>query len=137
MRGLPYKWALGIATAVATLIAAAMISHAMGHDDPVYMVRAAIAPGALIAFAQLALAGPPLARLVTGKGPLDWPQAALLGMLIAALPAVIALGVLGPLRSVFGEALELRAWGVAVAALALSGIVGGLVFRALHGAGAR
>ncbi|MEP9361024.1 hypothetical protein [Sphingomonas sp. KR3-1] len=124
-----------LATAAASIVAAIMMVFALGQDDPAYILRWAISPIGLIAFPQMVLAGPPIAKWVFGRTPLNWANAATLGLLVGGLPSAIVLVVLAPLRAAFGHPLPLLDWTASVIGLGLAGMVGGLIFRALVGEG--
>jgi hypothetical protein len=122
-----------IAALVAALIGSAIY---LGFNDrltPRTLLGLMLAAGLPISLALTGLAGPPLARLIVGRHALDWPGAALLGIAVAVVPATIILLAVVPLRVSIGEPMELRGWLGGLGVLAVSGCIGGLTFRWLHG----
>lgn len=104
----------------ATLTFRTLIATTLGGGWPISLVLAG-------------LAGPTLAKMIIGRAPLDWAGAALLGVAISVVPAVLILVTVVPIRVYAGEPMELRGWLGGLVALAVSGCVGGLAFRWLHG----
>ncbi|MCW3847309.1 hypothetical protein OF829_08650 [Sphingomonas sp. LB-2] len=85
----------------------------------------------LIAAAHIALAAPPIARIVIGSQPLTPFNCALTGMLAGVLPTAAFLVIGVAAQTYLGNAVDLREWLFGLVGMAICGIVAGLVFEAV------
>jgi len=124
-----------LAAFAAAVLGTGLFCYGTGHFTLDIYLRLTLVGGFPLALAHAGLAGPPVAQLLIGRRPVDWGSALLAGVVIGMVPTVVLLAVMVPLHAYAGNQVELDEWVIGVAMLAVSGAVGGAVFRYFHGPG--